>query len=153
MDETFAREIARAEREGLVHCLLMIDIDKFKYLNDTYRHTAGDTVLKKFGELVLRNTRLNDVACRYGGDEFVVLMPGITIGEAIKRGKQLMNLFSEQLFKFENTEVQTTLSIGVVSYPEHGKTLDRLLFAADRALYAAKEKRNSISQYVPTEHK
>ena len=129
----------------------MIDIDKFKLLNDTYGHSAGDTVLQKFGELVSRNTRQNDVACRYGGDEFVVLMPNISINEAIRRGKQLRSLFSEQLFNFENIEVRTTLSIGVASFPDHGKTVDALLLAADKALYSAKESRDSISQYVPVE--
>ena len=151
MEETLPRELARAERDGSSICVLMIDIDKFKLLNDTYGHSAGDTVLQKFGELVSRNTRQNDVACRYGGDEFVVLMPNISIDEAIRRGKQLRSLFSEQLFSFENIEVQTTLSIGVASFPDHGKTVDALFLAADKALYSAKESRDSISQYVPVE--
>lgn len=152
LDETLPRELARAERDSSSLCVLMIDIDKFKLLNDTYGHSAGDTVLQKFGELVSRNTRQNDVACRYGGDEFVVLMPNISIDEAIQRGKQLGMLFSKLSFNFENTEVQATLSIGVASFPDHGKTVDGLLIAADKALYSAKEKRSSISKYVPTEH-
>jgi len=150
LEETLERELVRAGRGNISLCVMMIDIDSFKHVNDTYGHSAGDMILRVFGKLLLQKIRGDDVACRYGGDEFVVLMPNISIKSAIQRGEQISQLFSELEFQFEDALFQTTISIGIASFPAHEKSGDKLLMAADKALCSTKGERNRISKYVST---
>jgi len=149
LEETLKRELKRADREQYSLCVLMIDIDKFKQVNDRYGHQAGDKVLREFGKLLMQKIRADDIACRFGGDEFVIVMPDISIEAAIYRAQQLRQIFSDLVFRFGDTSYHTTLSIGVASSPAHGETVDSLLLAADTALYFAKSERNKIFEFVP----
>lgn len=141
MEETLDREFARAIREGIPLSVVMIDVDKFKMVNDTYGHLAGDVVLRTLGDLLIKNVRTGDIACRYGGDEMLIVMPDASIEDAIRRAEELGRMFAELMFDFGNPAFQTTLSLGVASFPAYVKTVAELLQAADKALYSAKNER------------
>jgi len=138
MEETLDREFARAIRENTSLSVVMIDVDKFKKVNDTYGHAAGDMVLRTLGNLLVTNIRTGDIACRYGGDEILVVMPDALFEDAIRRARDLAREFSEIIFNFKDLTFQTTLSIGVASTPNHARTVAELLQDADKALYFAK---------------
>jgi diguanylate cyclase (GGDEF)-like protein/PAS domain S-box-containing protein len=138
LDETLDREVARARREGHPLSVVMIDVDHFKNLNDSYGHQAGDEVLKALGELLRQNSRAEDVACRYGGEEFLVLLPSMPLDSARERAEHWRKEFEESTFVFGNFQLTATASFGVSSYPQHGKTPDQLTHGADTALYRAK---------------
>jgi diguanylate cyclase (GGDEF)-like protein len=149
MEETFERELSRAAREGHPLSLVMIDVDDFKYINDHFGHRAGDAVLQTLGALLLENTRISDVACRYGGDEMLVVMPTASFVDALQRAHELRSAFSALGFTFGEMTHSTTISLGVASFPEHGRNPNELLGAADRALYVAKAKRNAVCGFDP----
>jgi diguanylate cyclase (GGDEF)-like protein/PAS domain S-box-containing protein len=149
MEEVLDREVSRADRDPAPISVVMMDVDLFKSINDTYGHQAGDTVLQTLGSLLLENTRISDIACRYGGDEMVVVMPGATCEAAISRAEEWRVAFSMMEFTFGNARVHTTLSLGVASFPDHARSPNELLIAADKALYRAKNKRNSVELYDP----
>ncbi|MDD5036220.1 MAG: diguanylate cyclase [Methylococcaceae bacterium] len=138
LQEMLARELASAARDHHSVSVLMLDIDHFKRLNDTYGHQAGDLVLVALGELLSLQTRHADVACRYGGEEFVVVMPGAMLAFAAQRGEQLRQRFEALRVPYAETELRATLSLGVAAFPQHGESGDQVLRAADHALYAAK---------------
>ena len=151
-DETLERELSRARREGYPLALLMLDLDHFKQINDTYGHQAGDEALKMLVETLRPDIRQEDVFCRYGGEEFVVLMPRMPLAIAADRAERWRQMIAEICFKFGNFDLRFTASIGVASYPEHGKVPDELTQFADLALYVAKnEGRNRVVVYeAPT---
>ncbi len=149
MEETLERELSRAERERHPLSLVMIDVDEFKYINDHFGHRAGDAVLQTLGTLLLENTRISDVACRYGGDEMLVVMPSASFADALQRAHELRSAFSVLGFTFGEVTHSTTLSLGVASFPDHGRNPNELLGAADRALYIAKAKRNAVCGFDP----
>ncbi len=138
LDETLDRELSRAQREGYPIALVMIDIDFFKKLNDTYGHQAGDEMLKELGNLLLKGTRIADVPCRYGGEEFMLVLPNMSLAAATERAEAWRQSFKALRVTFGQFELQTTISIGIAAFPGHGKNRDDLIEAADRALYAAK---------------
>ena len=138
MQEILDHELASAQRLQCATAVLMMDIDHFKRLNDTYGHKAGDLMLQALGGLLQEDTRASDVACRYGGEEFVVIMPGATMEAAHCRAERLRSQFEELRLNFSGTPLQATVSVGVAVFPVHGDTGDALLHAADQALYAAK---------------
>jgi diguanylate cyclase (GGDEF)-like protein len=153
MEETLDRELSRANREKTSLSVVMIDIDDFKKVNDTLGHRAGDLVLRTLGELLMKNVRTGDVACRYGGDEMLVVMPNALLENAIRRANELGQKFSEVAFKLDDTVFQATLSMGVASYPTHAKTVDELLHVVDKALYSAKNEHNIIVRgYDPLDY-
>ena len=146
LDESLARELSRAKRDGLPLSLLMVDIDYFKKLNDSYGHQAGDEVLKRLGELIGRGARSGDLPCRYGGEEFLLVLPTMSLESAVERADQWRLAFADEKIPFANTLLSATLSIGVATCPEHGTTSEKLIGAADQALYAAKHAgRNRIA--------
>lgn len=148
LDETLEREVARARREGHPLSIVMLDVDHFKKLNDTYGHQAGDEVLKALAGLLRDNTRTEDVACRYGGEEFLVLLPSMPLDKACERAERWRNQLEQKTFYFGNFSLSVTASFGVSSYPHHGKTPDDLTRAADAALYSAKHNgRNRVEKY------
>jgi diguanylate cyclase (GGDEF)-like protein len=116
----------------------MFDVDHFKAVNDTYGHTAGDEVLRRLGELLTARTRASDVACRFGGEEFVVALPGMPHEAAVERADTIRLAFSQLRFASQNAEFHVTLSGGVACYPANGDTAAQLMQSVDAALYAAK---------------
>jgi diguanylate cyclase (GGDEF)-like protein/PAS domain S-box-containing protein len=132
LEETLDREVARATRAQSTLGVVMLDLDKFKLLNDTFGHTAGDVALREVGHLLRENVRASDVACRYGGDEFVVVMPDTSLENAARKADALLCLFKLAPSGLES-------SMGVVAFPSHGRAGAELLKAADAALYRAKQ--------------
>lgn len=139
MEETLDRELRRANRQGVPVGVIMFDIDRLKPINDTYGHDAGDLLLRSLGELLQRSFRGEDVACRYGGDEFTVVLPEATLADAWRRADQLREAVKKMDLFYEGRPIgPATLSIGVAAYPDHGRTAEHLLLAADTAAYDAK---------------
>lgn len=139
MVETLGREIAYAKRENDAAAVMLLDIDHFKKYNDNYGHEAGDAVLCTIAKLLQDNVRSGDVACRYGGEEFLLILPKISLEEAVKRAERLRSdVKSIQLFHAGRMLENITLSIGVAIFPENAATPAGLLHVADEALYRAK---------------
>ncbi len=145
LDSTLERELARCKREGHALSLIMIDIDHFKKINDTYGHLAGDEILIRLGKILSGMARAGDVACRYGGEEFLVIMPNMSMDACLERAEELRVTFGDMVVAFGDFRLQVTLSIGIAVYPGHGTSADELISCADRALYQAKHKgRNRV---------
>ncbi len=138
LDETLERELARAKRDGYAITLAMIDLDHFKLVNDTYGHTAGDEVLKDLGRLLQAQAREGDIPCRFGGEEFLLVFPRMTLEVARQRAEQWRETFSQRKTRHGDLEIAVTMSVGLASYPDHGATAEVLLESADQALYKAK---------------
>lgn len=138
LDETLERELARAKREGYPLSLVMIDIDHFKKLNDTYGHQAGDKVLRELAALLWGDVRAEDVPCRYGGEEFIVLLPRMPLDIALERAEEWRRTLQATRVPFGDFQLETTISCGVAAYPDHARTADDLLRCCDEALYDAK---------------
>ena len=137
--ETLVREISRAERENYPISLVIMDLDHFKNINDTYGHLAGDAVLKGLASLFEKETRKGDVVCRYGGEEFVVLMPGIPVDKAAQRAEAWRALLEQNPIAHAGRPIPVTVSMGVaVAEASTGLNSDQLLSQADQALYIAK---------------
>jgi diguanylate cyclase (GGDEF)-like protein/PAS domain S-box-containing protein len=138
LEETLRRELSRAKRNKHQLSVALLDIDYFKPLNDTHGHDAGDIMLKSMALLLRNHTRDEDVVCRYGGEEFVVVLPATTLEHAHQRMEQLRFTIEQLRVPFDRIELNTTVSIGIAAYPRHGETLAALLKAADMVLYEAK---------------
>jgi diguanylate cyclase (GGDEF)-like protein len=139
MEETLERELARAERTGRPAAVVMLDLDHFKEFNDTFGHEAGDLLLREFGRLLRTGTRRSDLACRYGGEEFVLVFPDMTLDSARERMDRLRAATRDLVVPVRGQAAATvTFSAGIAIYPEHGKDQADLLGASDRALYRAK---------------
>lgn len=153
LDETLDRELARAKREGYPLSLVMIDIDHFKRLNDTYGHQAGDKVLRELAALLWGDVRAEDVPCRYGGEEFLVLLPRMPLDVAMERAEAWRKTFQATRVPFGDFQLEATLSCGLAAYPEHARTPDELIRCSDEALYKAKHKgRNRCETYRHDTH-
>ncbi len=145
LEDTLRRELARADRENYPVSVIMLDIDYFKKLNDTYGHQAGDIVLQTLGKQLLFRTRFSDIPCRYGGEEFVIIMPNVPVETALKRAEELRAFFADTKITYEDQTIQSTFSAGLSVYPRDDITADGLIHAADVAMYAAKSAgRNSV---------
>lgn len=152
LEETLERELSRAERENYPLCVIMMDLDYFKEVNDTYGHEAGDIVLKTLADTAVQQSRHGDFVCRYGGEEFVVVMPNIGIETAKRRAEELHQTINSLNIIYGVFNLTTTISMGLAAYPEHGDTKEELIRAADRALYTAKNTgRNRVVVYVEPE--
>ena len=138
LDERLERDLTRAKKYGFPISLAMIDLDHFKNVNDTYGHRAGDEVLKALGTLLQSTLREGDIPCRYGGEEFVVLLPRMPLVTAVKRAEQWRDAFAWLLVPYGDAQIGTTMSIGLATFPDHAATADALVDSADRALYRAK---------------
>jgi diguanylate cyclase (GGDEF)-like protein len=139
MEESLEREIARATRRGTPVALLILDLDHFKKINDTYGHSAGDHLLRELGAILRFRSRTEDVAARHGGEEFLLMLPGMDKIDAVQRAEELRIAISEIQLLDEGINLPTvTVSIGVAVFPDHGYTADDLLRSADKALYKAK---------------
>ncbi|THC43682.1 diguanylate cyclase [Massilia sp. Mn16-1_5] len=138
MDEVLKRELARAERNGAPVSVLVLDLDHFKRINDTYGHEAGDAILRKVALTLRENIRSCDVACRMGGEEMVVLLPDCGLDDAAKRADALRLAIAAGDVLHGGERIGATASIGVASYPAHANNAQALVHAADLALYEAK---------------
>jgi diguanylate cyclase (GGDEF)-like protein/PAS domain S-box-containing protein len=150
LDETLERELARAKREGYPLSLVMIDIDHFKKLNDTYGHQAGDKVLRELAALLWGDIRAEDVPCRYGGEEFLVLLPRMPLDVALERAEGWRKTLEAARVPFGDFLLEATISCGLSAYPEHARTQDDLIRCCDEALYKAKHHgRNRCEVFHP----
>ena len=139
LDETLPREISRSLREEHPLAVVMIDLDHFKRFNDQWGHEAGDIVLLGVAEALLDGLRASDIACRYGGEELLVVMPGADADEAVRRISAIAVQARTVGARAMGREIDAiTFSAGVATVPEHGDSADLLIRAADRALYMAK---------------
>lgn len=133
-------EVARAERDGGTVALCIIDVDRFKTINDSYGHPAGDRALVEIARRLQRGSRTADLLVRYGGEEFALLMPGARTDQLAPVAERLRAEVARTPVPLApDTCIALTVSIGAAGYPEHGRSPAELIAAADRALYAAKE--------------
>jgi diguanylate cyclase (GGDEF)-like protein len=146
LEETLGRELLSAERHGHPVSVIMGDLDYFKAVNDGYGHLAGDEVLRVFGALLKRHARGSDVYCRYGGEEFLLVLPQMATAHAVERAEQLRCTMAAAPVPYGAALIAVTASFGVATFPGDGRTGDALIAAADNALYAAKAAgRNRVS--------
>ncbi|MBK9006394.1 MAG: diguanylate cyclase [Anaerolineae bacterium] len=138
LEETLDRELARAARESYPVSIIMIDIDHFKQINDTYGHEAGDIMLKALGGMLMTHSRRGDFACRYGGEEFLIVMPNMARSIVQERAAALRQSLKALMVRYGNHTLTATYSMGIASYPANGDTRESFLRAADMAMYAAK---------------
>ena len=140
LDETLPREVHRALRDNMPLAVVMIDLDHFKRFNDEWGHEAGDAVLLGVAELLLDGLRASDIACRFGGEELLVVMPGADTGEAVRRITAIAGEMRKLATRVMGRELPPiTFSAGVAIVPDHGGEAETIVRAADRAMYLAKE--------------
>lgn len=146
LEESFERELHRAQRSDDPIAVIMLDIDRFKHFNDSHGHEAGDDLLRALGQLLSGCIRVEDVACRYGGEEFALVFPGMTLDQATRWADQLRHTVESTHFASRGEALeQVSVSLGVAAFPQHGRRLADLIRAADAALYGAKrEGRNRV---------
>jgi diguanylate cyclase (GGDEF)-like protein len=148
IDEILHKEFSRAQREKKPISLAMIDIDHFKRINDKFGHQYGDLMLKSFSQYILNTIREEDLAARFGGDEIMLVFPGMDEENAVKKAEEIRENFSKLSVLAGQQQVTTTITIGVATYPQCGKTVDEVIRSADWALYAAKEEgRNRVKVF------
>src|SRR5450631_132214 len=139
MEESLEREISRATRSATTVAVLVLDLDHFKKINDTYGHAAGDHVLREVGAILRFRSRTDDVLARHAGEEFLLMLPGMDRIDAVQRAEELRMAISEIQVADDGVDLPAvTVSIGVAVFPDHGYTADDLLRSADKALYRAK---------------
>jgi diguanylate cyclase (GGDEF)-like protein len=151
LDETLPRELNRAQRLGTSLCVVMLDIDGFKQFNDSFGHGPGDSLLREFGRILREYLRKSDISCRYGGDEFVLVLPDSSIADTQERVEQIRIFVKGFQIRYgEEMAGVITLSAGIAQSPEHGTDESELLRAADEAMYTAKQAGGDrISIYQP----
>ncbi len=139
LEETLDREVRRAARAAQSLGFLMIDLDHFKNFNDTYGHDAGDAVLRETALFLAKGIRAEDFVCRFGGEEFVVILPTADLESSRARGERLRSKMRELTIMYQGKSLgMVTISVGVAAFPEHGRSPKELMAAADAALYQAK---------------
>jgi diguanylate cyclase (GGDEF)-like protein len=140
LDESLERELPNAIRKNRSLGVIMLDVDRFKKFNDVFGHDAGDTVLRELGDYLAKFIRRGDLACRYGGEEFTLILPECTLEDTHRRAEELRISFQQISIKHRDIVLgKVTLSLGVAALPDHGTTPAELLAAADSALLRAKE--------------
>ena len=140
MEETFDREIERIMRKERKISVIMTDVDCFKSINDSYGHVVGDLVLAHIAQILKNNTRSSDIVCRYGGDEFILILPECSKAEAISRSETIRTLVAQSNLEFDEKRIhKITLSFGISELPENGTNRIDLIRAADKALYLSKQ--------------
>ncbi len=152
LEESLEREINRAQRQKFNLGVIMIDIDHFKHYNDTFGHEAGDVVLQQLGNLLQKNIRGSDIACRYGGEEFTLILPEVSL-EIVQERAEIIRVEVQKL-KLQHHDLdlgQITLSLGIALFPSQGLTGESVVRAADAALYQAKQQgRNRVCVFSKT---
>jgi len=140
MEESLVREARRAKRHAASIGIIMLDIDHFKPLNDVYGHDAGDTVLQELGLFLQRNTRGEDIACRYGGEEFLLILPEAPLEIATQRGHELLRGIRDLKIVYHGQPLHITASVGVALFPHHSSNVRDVVKSADLAMYRAKRR-------------
>ena len=152
LEETLALEELRAKRQGAPVGVMILDIDLFKRFNDTFGHDAGDALLRALGRTIRSQVRKGDIPCRYGGEEFVIVLPGADLEITVARAEALRRAVSALQVSHDGQALgPVTVSIGVACYPRHGADFQRVLKVADQALYAGKHAgRDRVMRPTPT---
>ncbi len=150
VEEWFGLELRRAQRHGRPIAAIMLDVDHFKRFNDSFGHEAGDLVLRELAGALKRSTRGSDVASRYGGEEFLVLLPECPLDAALRKAEQLREEVAKLELRYDGRPLgPVSVSLGVASFPDHAKESAELLRRADEALYLAKQAgRNRVVAYA-----
>ena len=150
LQDELARLLAIAERHHTHGALIFFDLDEFKYVNDTFGHRAGDTMLIRIAGEVGALVRRNEILSRLGGDEFALLMPDATEKEAEALAERVVRAIAQIPFRFEGQNFRLTTSLGIALYPEHAVNAEELIAHADAAMYQAKESgKNAWRKYRP----
>ncbi len=146
LEDFLFKQLHQAERTKVPLCLLMLDLDHFKKLNDTYGHDAGDAALKEFGKILQNDIRVSDIASRYGGEEFIIVLYDADAAAAKSRANSIREAFSMAQIRYGAQVIgPLSVSIGISQFPSDGQTLQTLVESADRALYCAKNNgRNQV---------
>jgi diguanylate cyclase (GGDEF)-like protein len=145
MDEVIAHQLEQAHIHGKPFSILVLDIDHFKNINDYYGHQIGDTMLAEIGKCILSLTRLDDFACRIGGDEILMAFQNMGSKAANKKAEEIRKKLQSIVLNRESLLISTTVSIGIATFPEDGNSTKELINRADQAMYVAKEKgRNQV---------
>ena len=148
MEETLIRETRNAERNKKPISIIMLDIDHFKHFNDTFGHAVGDALLREIGKMLQTEMRGGDLACRYGGEEFTIILPGASLAHATAIAETLREAVRYLKIEYDGRIIGAiTASFGVASYPTHGITWETVLHAADTALLSAKQTRDRVVVY------
>jgi diguanylate cyclase (GGDEF)-like protein len=149
-EEAAERELSRAKRYRRSLVFMVLDVDHFKRFNDTHGHDAGDLLLREVGQLLRSSVRQSDVACRYGGEEFVLIMPESSPDEALRRADQIRESFHRLGLSHQGKVLgSVTVSIGIAAYPDHGRDRDAIVRNADAALYRAKREGRDRALIAP----
>jgi diguanylate cyclase (GGDEF)-like protein len=144
-EQRLSDELSNAEREGVPAACLMLDLDHFKRINDTYGHLSGDAVLRRFAQIMTQITRKGDLAARFGGEEFVMLLTGVTPTSARSVAEKIRRSVQQATFPLDDASIKVTTSIGVACF-RLGRQIQpqQIVDQADRALYRAKRTRNRV---------
>jgi diguanylate cyclase (GGDEF)-like protein len=139
LDDTLPREVIRAQRQNTQICLAMLDIDHFKQFNDAYGHAAGDALLHKLGSILQENVRKSDIACRFGGEEFVIVLLDSPLEASYRHLEKIRAILKEMQISYGDQILSSvTLSIGLIEASKDNLTAEEILRFADQAMYAAK---------------
>jgi len=148
-EESVVREISRSSRERSGFVLMLLDLDEFKQINDKYGHQAGDFALQQLAHVLEMSTRVEDSVFRWGGEEFMILMPRSGLVPATVRAESMRLAIEAMEINFGGHSWRMTVSIGVAGFPEHGEGEDQLMRSVDAALYAAKQYgRNQVRAFT-----
>ncbi len=137
--KSLEHELERTRRTGMTTALVMVDLDHFKSVNDTWGHEAGNLLLQTVAQLLQDQTRKLDICCRYGGEEFAVILPSTELMLARQVAERCLNALRNTLIPLESTDLQVTASIGVAVADNSSQTSDRLIEDADECMYDAKK--------------
>ena len=138
LEQSLEQLLPAAEQVGTPVSLFALDIDSFKCLNDGYGHAAGDLILQTLSQVILSHIQCESVACRMGGDEFLVVLPNVSHDAALKLAEELREAMGQVRVPYRGATLSCSISIGVCTYPLHERTIDGLFYRADQALYQAK---------------
>jgi diguanylate cyclase (GGDEF)-like protein len=138
LDDALEREFSRAKRDNYPVGIIMMDIDHFKKVNDTYGHIVGDVVLQKLAQMLGAKFRREDIICRFGGEEFLVVMPETSANNAFEKIEDFRKDLENIVIEAAGQQIKLTISGGVAMYPFDGIVIDDIIQSADQAMYKAK---------------